>query len=361
MKILFISKYPPMKDGVGDYTFELVNYLKKYCEVGVLTFKDGISNDNIYRFLDINKKIIFYDVQKYVKFLIDKEKYDIVHVQTASFTFPRNFYLFPLRLKLNLVSTIHEVLTLRQFHYLPFVFNLYLKSKILITLSKEIANFLMKNYKIKKDKIRVMRHGADIKTFSPKVNQDKFRKLYGLNDDFVIMIFGFVGRGKGHDILIRAFNRVSDKLGNAKLVIAGGYKDLEYLEYLKKLSNNKVIFTGYVPYELLPSCIASADIFILPYLGGFHPSGPLHRALAAGRAIIASNNPVFRETIIHGYNGILVNPTEQEIAHAILNLYQNKNLRKELGENARRFAEEYLDWDKIARQTVKIYEEILFD
>jgi len=35
MKILFLTKFPPEKDGVGDYTYELVRYLKKYCNVSV--------------------------------------------------------------------------------------------------------------------------------------------------------------------------------------------------------------------------------------------------------------------------------------------------------------------------------------
>jgi len=35
MKVLFLIRSPPEKDGVGDYTYELVSYLKKYCNVSV--------------------------------------------------------------------------------------------------------------------------------------------------------------------------------------------------------------------------------------------------------------------------------------------------------------------------------------
>ena len=176
------------------------------------------------------------------------------------------------------------------------------------------------------------------------------------------MILGFVGRGKGHDILIKAFNKISNKIPEAKLVIAGGIKDVSYLNYLKKLAlpiKEKVIFTGYIPYELLPSCFASADIFVLPYLGGVHVSGPLHRALASGRVIIASESPIVKEVIKHNYNGILIKPEINELANKIVELYENKELRNKLSYNARKFAEEFLDWDKIAKQTIKIYEEIL--
>ena len=362
IKALFITKFPPAKDGVGDYTFELIQYLKKYCEVGVLTYKNGHDEENIYRVLN-DDKLIFYYVQKYIKFLCREKGYNIIHFQTASFTFPRNFYLFSLFINKRLVSTIHEVLTLRQFHYLPFVLNVYIKSDIIITLSKEIAKLLIKYYKIKPEKIRVMHHGADITRFNPNVDSKIFRTLFNLEDDFVIMIFGFIGQGKGHDVLIKAFSKISHKMPDAKLVIAGSAKDTNYLEYLKKIASEnkeKIIFTDYIPYEILPSCLASADIFVLPYLGGMHPSGPLHRALASGKAIIASDTPVMREVIKDGYNGILIKPGDvNELANAMLRLYEDGNLRNELARNARKFAEEFLDWDKIAKKTIEIYEEVL--
>jgi glycosyltransferase involved in cell wall biosynthesis len=362
IKVLFVTKFPPEKDGVGDYSFELVQYLRKYCDVGVLTYKNGHNDENVYRVLDGNK-LVFYDVQKYIKFLCKEKGYNVVHFQTASFTFPRNFYLFPLLIKEKLVSTIHEVLTLRQFHYLPFVLNVYLRSNIIITLSKEIAKLLISYYKIKPEKVRVMHHGADIVRFNPNADPKPFRSLFNLEDNFVIMIFGFIGPGKGHDLLIKAFLKVSNKMPNAKLVIAGSTKNLNYLEYLKKIAlknKEKIVFTDYIPYEMLPACLASADIFVLPYLGGMHPSGPLHRALASGKAIITSNTSVIKEIIKDGYNGILIKPGSiDELANAIVRLYEDDGLRKKLAINARKFAEQFLDWDKIAKQTVEIYEEVL--
>jgi glycosyltransferase involved in cell wall biosynthesis len=69
---------------------------------------------------------------------------------------------------------------------------------------------------------------------------------------------------------------------------------------------------------------------------------------------------VIKEIIKDGYNGILIKPGSiDELANAILRLYEDDGLRKKLAINARRFAEQFLDWDKIAKQTVEIYEEVL--
>jgi glycosyltransferase involved in cell wall biosynthesis len=111
---------------------------------------------------------------------------------------------------------------------------------------------------------------------------------------------------------------------------------------------------------MLPSCFSSADIFVLPYKGGYQKSGPLHRALASGRAIIASDLQSVREVIKHGYNGMLFKPNNvDELANLILELYKDEDKRKELSKNAREFAEKYLDFNIIAKQTVKVYEEVL--
>jgi len=350
----------------------LVIYLKKYCDVFVLTFGDGkeelINGIRLLRFIPQNSFFKGYIVSRLINVLNENFDFDLVHFQTASFTFDRNFYLFPLFLKnLNLITTLHEVLTLRQFHYLPFVINVYRRSKRVIVLSLDEIRILTEFFRIRSSNIVWMHHGADVNVFNPNVSSKDFKESYGLGNSFVILTLGFIGPGKGYDVLIRSFKKVSGRMRDSKLVIAGmPRKETEwYFNYLKALVerfglNDRVIFTGYVDYELLPSCFASADIFVLPYKGGVQKSGPLHRALASGRAIIATDLPAMREVIKHGYNGFLVRPNDvDELANALLLLYKNEDLSKSLSYNARLFAEQYLDWDKIARKTFGIYREII--
>lgn len=368
ISILLLSRFPPEKDGVGDYTYELSQHLSRYCNVYVLTFGNYVQEKNIFRFIKGDNRYQGYAVAKGIEYLKNELGIELVHFQTASFSFKRNFYTFALFNNIPLVTTLHEVLTLRQFHYLPFVYPVYLRSKKLIVLSKSMVDLLIRKHRIDSGKIVFMHHGADIKSFNPKVSRKPFLDRYNLEDAFNIVFFGFIGKGKGIDILIKAFSLVEKEIKDARLIIAGGPKgdnERVYFNYLKHLAKSlgierKIFFTDYVPLELLPSCIASADIFVLPYLGGIHKSGPLHRALATGRAIIASDIPSFREVITHGYNGYLFQPANvQGLANSILELYRNEELRIKLASNARKFAEENLDWEIIAKKTLKVYEEVL--
>jgi glycosyltransferase involved in cell wall biosynthesis len=366
MKVLFLTRFPPEKNGVGDYTYELASYLKKYCDIFVLTFGNRkvelINGIRVFRFILQNSFFKGYIVSKLIKALNKIFDFDLVHFQTASFCFDRNFYLFPLFLKdLNLVTTLHEVLTLRQFHYLPFVINVYRRSKRIIVLSLEEIKILTKLFRIRSSNIVWMHHGADVNVFNPNVSSKYFRERYDLGNSFVILTLGFIGPVKGYDVLIRSFKKVSGKMRDAKLVIAGmPRKETEwYFNYLKALVElfdlrDRVIFTGYIDYGLLPSCFASADIFVLPYKGGIQKSGPLHRALASGRVIVATDLPSVREVIKHGFNGFIVKPGDvNELANALLLLYKNEDLRKSLSSNARLFAENILIGTKLQRKPLK--------
>jgi hypothetical protein len=54
-----------------------------------------------------------------------------------------------------------------------------------------------------------MHHGADVNVFNPNVSSRDFKEKYGLGDSFVILTLGFIGPGKGYDVLIRSFKKVS--------------------------------------------------------------------------------------------------------------------------------------------------------
>jgi len=98
MKVLFLTRFPPEKDGVGDYTYELVSYLKKYCDVFVLTFgnrkEELINGIRVLRFIPQNSFFKGYIVSRLINVLNLNFDFDLVHFQTASFTLIGIFICF---------------------------------------------------------------------------------------------------------------------------------------------------------------------------------------------------------------------------------------------------------------------------
>lgn len=108
--------------------------------------------------------------------------------------------------------------------------------------------------------------------------------------------------------------------------------------------------------ELLKSCHIVA--FPSYYMEGLPKS--LIEADAIGRPIITSNSVGCKETVIDGYNGFLIQPKDVDALTERLDLLiSNKDLRTQMGANARKYAEEYFSIDTVIERHLSIYNELI--
>lgn len=89
--------------------------------------------------------------------------------------------------------------------------------------------------------------------------------------------------------------------------------------------------------------LAAASVFVLPsYREGWPRS--TQEAMATGRAILTTDVPGCRETVVAGVNGLLVPPRDGEaLAGAMLRFVREPALAAQMGPESRRLAEEKLD------------------
>jgi glycosyltransferase involved in cell wall biosynthesis len=99
-----------------------------------------------------------------------------------------------------------------------------------------------------------------------------------------------------------------------------------------------------------------ADIFALPsYLEGLPIS--LLEAMSLGLPSISTNVNSIPEAIIQGKTGILVEPGDYEaLAGSLLELAENAELRKTLGNNGREHVLRQFDEEKVAQIVLASYE-----
>ena len=108
--------------------------------------------------------------------------------------------------------------------------------------------------------------------------------------------------------------------------------------------------------ELLKSCHIVA--FPSYYMEGLPKS--LIEADAIGRPIITSNSVGCKETVLDGYNGFLIQPKDVDALTERLDLLiSNKELRTQMGANARKYAEEYFTIDTVIERHLSIYNELI--
>ena len=100
--------------------------------------------------------------------------------------------------------------------------------------------------------------------------------------------------------------------------------------------------------------ISDSDVFVLPsYREGIPRS--TQEAMAMGKAIITTDTPGCRETVIEGVNGLLVPPFDaSKLAESMIYLINNKDVVLKMGEASRVFAEEHFDVKKINKKLIDI-------
>jgi glycosyltransferase involved in cell wall biosynthesis len=114
-----------------------------------------------------------------------------------------------------------------------------------------------------------------------------------------ILAFGKWGTYKRLELMIKAFEAISQAIPNAKLVIAGGDhpQAAGYVESVKREceGNPRIEFTGYVDEDRLADLFQSASVAVMPYSSSTGCSGVAHLACAYGVPIVCADLPDFRE------------------------------------------------------------------
>ena len=144
-------------------------------------------------------------------------------------------------------------------------------------------------------------------------------------------------------------NAVIRMLGryDIEITIAGEGPDEEWLK--NKLRDYKQVkFIKYNSEDSL--CIHEKyDIAVVPTLGSEGTSLSLLEAMASSCAVIATNVGGMTNVIIDGYNGLLINPNEEELVRAIERLVNDENFRERISRKGYQTVSEgfsRVDWEK---------------
>lgn len=107
----------------------------------------------------------------------------------------------------------------------------------------------------------------------------------------------------------------------------------------------------------IKSVLRNCHIMIFPsfYMEGLPKS--IIDAEAIGLPVITTDWVGCRDTVVDGYNGFIIPPKNPSIlAEKIELLVNNTEQRREMGRNARRYAEDYFSIENVTEQHLKIYD-----
>jgi phosphatidylinositol alpha-mannosyltransferase len=174
----------------------------------------------------------------------------------------------------------------------------------------------------------------------------------------------FVGRldpRKGLQVLLAAMPEVARRTGGrARLLVVGdSYLRPKFEASVPREIQDHVRFLGHVPSTDLPRWYATGDIFISPATGNESFGIVLVEALAAGRALIASDIPGYRCVVTPGRDAVVSPPGDAAaLAEAIAGLVDDPERRRLLARNGRERALEFA-WPRVTERIEAVYRSVL--
>lgn len=367
-KIGIVAEYfYPHLGGISDHIYFFSKELiSRGYEVVILTGHEGQPMDielpptlrvirlgksfPIYSNNSISKVTLAYNLGKKIKQVLAQEQFDLLHLQS-----PIDVTLQLLFLKYTntvTIGTLHSY-----FKWVPY-FQLFKKvvqsylDKLdgLIAVSPACLEAMNRYFKVNP---RIIPNGVDIEYFSrPALPVPHYH-------DGVKNIF-FLARldpRNGLDVLFEAFPLILKEAPDTRLLIAGDGPLRSFYE--KKAGNllgKKIFFEGKI-FETRPEYFATSDVFCYP--ANHATFGvTLLEAMAAGKPIVATDNPGFRCVIQSGFNGLLTHTDDPiDLAKAILKVLKTPSLALQLVENGKKFVQQY-SWPQVTSQILDFYQEV---
>lgn len=201
------------------------------------------------------------------------------------------------------------------------------------------------------------------------VNTHSFSNNATYDDTKTILYFGGIIRKKGVLEIPHYFNKVIQRIPEAQLILigldmsdkfSGSASTFQMMETLfSKEAKSNVRFMGSVSYQEIKKYIEKAAVCIFPSYAEALPVSWIE-AMAMAKPVVASNIGWAKEVIDDGVSGFLVHPAQHlEYANRIIQVLENKSLRKELGIEARKKVEKKFSMSIVAQQSVSFYKSLI--
>lgn len=196
---------------------------------------------------------------------------------------------------------------------------------------------------------------VDHQRFRP-LNHEQVRTQWQINNDqFVVCTVSRVHRFKGHETVLETIASLPSEIRDHFVYLIGGKGSaVEYLQTrAQQLGvSEQVRWLGFVADEDLPSLYSASDLFVLVTreipdersVEGFGLA--FLEAQACGTPVVGTNTGGIPDAVSHGDGGWLIEQDDvQALSVILVDLYNNPEVFRAMGQKARRRVESEFTWD----------------
>jgi glycosyltransferase involved in cell wall biosynthesis len=234
-------------------------------------------------------------------------------------------------------------------------------SNRLVTCTQRMRDEAKWIHKVPEEKIRVIYNGIHTNKFNSWVDSGQVKGRYKIGPmDPTILFVGRMTYQKGPDLLVEAISDVLKDYPHAKFVFVGdGDMKNHLINRAHQLGvSHATRFTGFLHENEKIDLLKSCDAVCVPSRN--EPFGIIVlEAWAAEKPVIAIHGTGAGDIVWHDITGLKVYGYPNSIAWGVKNIFSNFEKARWMGKNGRHAAEKEFNWDKIAKETLNVYQEVV--
>lgn len=224
----------------------------------------------------------------------------------------------------------------------------------IVTISEDFEPKLAE-WDVDPSKVVTIRNWASIERLPTTGKENAWSREHDLGDRPVLLYSGTLGLKHNPGLLWRLAKHLDAVHPESRLVVASEGTGMDWLKAQAAQSPlDQLVLLPYQPFERYAEVLASADVLIgilEAGAGSYAVPSKILSYLCAGRPILAAmpQENLASRTIVDSGGGVVVPPgNEDEFLRRANELLLDTSLRRDLGRNARQYAEEHFDVSKVA-------------
>lgn len=216
----------------------------------------------------------------------------------------------------------------------------------ILTVSNASADLISADYKIPREKIKIIYNSVDCSFFKNIKNSEK--------ENAIISVGSYIHPRKGFKYLYEVYSEI-DKLGNIKIFDVGR-RSLAQIEQLKKLKNIEIF--GTIPYDKMIELYSRSKVYVSTSLyEGFGYS--LIEAMACGTPALAFGVGGAKEVLLKFDKNLIITPRDtKQMTEKIIALTRDPDFQKKSEEYKTKVVELF-NLQEMIKEFENFYLEIL--
>ena len=234
----------------------------------------------------------------------------------------------------------------------------------IILLSEKFKNDLSKKYPSIKNKFHVYQNYPNVHKL---LNFPIDKNILNKKNDFIIFYFGAIAERRGIFTLLNSLKILTKKHENIKVLLIGPVDNADKPKLNSYLTDNElinhIIQYNWKDIKYLPSYIFVSDVCISPLVKNpQHESGIANKVfqyMLFEKPLIVSNCYPQQKVVETERCGLVFkSEDEKDLAEKIETLYNDENLRREMGKNGKKAVLGKYNIESSGRELVKMYKEL---